>query len=152
MMGGVLALNMRAGRHLLDFLEYSGSRSFLGLVLGNLVLGWVIPHVSNAAHLGGLLAGFVLTFCFLERGRALADRVTRAAQVGWLVLLASTTLYTCFPTARSDYLLAAMEDAGVARKRELLQALLLVPEREIPPHIPPRRWRELIEQELRVLR
>jgi hypothetical protein len=148
MMGGVLALNMRAGRHLLDFLDYSGARSFLGLVLANLILGWVIPNVSNAAHLGGLLAGFVLTFCFFQRGSALVDRTSHAAQAGWLLLLVSTTLYTCFPTARGDYLAHALADADPAQKQRLLLALRLVPAQEVPATIPFEEWQQMIEREL----
>jgi membrane associated rhomboid family serine protease len=126
MMGAILALNMRAGRHLLDFLEHGGARSFLGIVLANLVLGWVIPHVSNAAHLGGMLAGFVVTFSFLERGRTLEDKVARAARAGWVALLLTCTLYACFPTARVDFLVrkvnAAVEPSA---RRPYLEALLL---------------------------
>lgn len=142
MMGAVLALNMRGGRHLLDFLEHGGARSFLGLVLANLVLGWVIPNVSNAAHLGGLLAGFVVTFCFLHRGQLLADRASRAARIGWLLLLLSTTLYTCIPTTRPDYLWARAMDSNTdpARRRAYLAALELIPwEEAVPPEVRARR-------------
>ncbi len=150
MMGAVLALNMRAGRHLLDFLDHAGSRAFLGLVLANLILGWVIPNVSNAAHLGGLLAGFVLTFCFLERGHAPTDRVSRAAQAGWLLLLLSTTLYTCWPTARGDYLLArAIEIDDPAQRRVFLRALRLAPVAESRPDLGAEEWYEMIDRDLR---
>lgn len=150
MMGAVLALNMRAGRHLLDFLDHAGTRSFLGIVLANLVLGWVIPHVSNAAHLGGLLAGFVVTFSFLERGRAISDRISVVARAGWATLLATTTLYTCIPTARGDYLLRkAIETEDDAARRPYLQALRLLPESELKANVPYAELQDMIERELR---
>lgn len=144
MMGAILALNMRGGRHLLDFLDHSGARSFLSIVLANLVLGWVIPQVSNAAHLGGMLAGFVLTFCFLERGRGIEDALSKWARAGWLTLLASTTLYTCWPTARFDYLARKADAAAdAAAQRPYLEALLLMPRTDIPDDL-----RIRIQQEL----
>ena len=69
MLGAAVAINLRSGRHLLDFLDYHGPRQLLGLIAINLFLGLVIPFVSNAAHIGGLVSGFTLSFCFLERQR-----------------------------------------------------------------------------------
>jgi rhomboid protease GluP len=152
LMGAILALNMRAGRHLLDFLEVAGARSFLSVIVANLILGWVIPFVSNAAHLGGLLAGFVLTFCFLERGRTQADGVARMAQAGWALLLVTTTLYTCWPVARGDYLLSkVLTTDDVARQRTYWEALRFVPPREARQEVPTERWVEMVEQELQAL-
>lgn len=154
MMGAILALNMRSGRHLLDFLDYAGTRSFLAIVLGNLVLGWVIPHVSNAAHLGGMLAGFVVTFSFLERGRTVDDRLSRLARTGWIALLAASTLYTCFPTVRADVLTRRLSEADdLATQRRCLQALLLLPPDELAGD-PARAYalRSLLESEFERLR
>jgi rhomboid protease GluP len=66
MIGAYVAINMRAGRHLLDFLEHGGASSLLGVLAANLILGLVVPQISNSAHLGGLLSGFVLTFFSLS--------------------------------------------------------------------------------------
>ncbi|MGH7716641.1 MAG: rhomboid family intramembrane serine protease, partial [Vulcanimicrobiaceae bacterium] len=35
-------------------------QSMVGLVLINVLLGFMIPNISQAGHLGGLVAGFVL--------------------------------------------------------------------------------------------
>ena len=126
MMGAALALNMRQGRHLLDFLNYGGPRQLLGLIGINLVIGFMLPQVSNAGHIGGLIAGFALTFCFLERGRGAIDGTARAIQAGWIVLLASLTFYCVRPVTRWDYLvqqIVATEDPE--RKRQLARALIL---------------------------
>ena len=69
MFGAVLALNMRSGRHLLSFLDFEGPRRLVSLILVNLAIG-MLPFISNTAHVGGLVAGFVLTFVFLVPGRA----------------------------------------------------------------------------------
>ncbi|MEZ5963471.1 MAG: rhomboid family intramembrane serine protease [Planctomycetota bacterium] len=146
MMGAILALNMRGGRHLLDFLDHSGARSFLGTIVANLVLGWIIPYVSNAAHLGGMLAGFVLTFCFLERGR-MQDRVSAWARAGWATLLATSTLYTCFPTARADYLVRKFLSAPDADARlPYVRALMLVPETERVRDVAPAQWQRVVRR------
>lgn len=133
MMGAILALNMRAGRHLLDFLEQEGTRSFLSLILVNLILGWVIPHVSNAAHVGGLLVGFVFTFVFLVPGRGPRDGLARAARAGWFALLLSTTIYTCVPTARADYLLRRLIETSDPHERESVALALEGTARDMLP-------------------
>jgi rhomboid protease GluP len=134
-MGAALALNMRQGRHTLDFLDYHGPRQLVALIVVNLLLGALLPMVSNAAHVGGLLGGFVLVFCFVERGRAEADRLTRVLQAGWLALLVAWTLYSCIPVARWDYLFqqvqAAADGADEERRSRLIEALL----RAAPPDV-----------------
>lgn len=111
MLGAAVALNMRAGRHLLDFLSYQGPRQLIFLIVVNLAIGWLIPVVSNAAHIGGLVAGFVLVFCFLDVGRRKPDRTGRAIQGGWIALYAAALLYACEPVLRWDHLLTRFEAA-----------------------------------------
>ena len=118
MLGAAVAINMRCGRHLLDFLDYHGPRQLLGLIAINLILGLLIPFVSNAAHIGGLVSGFALSFCFLERGRAGIDGAGRVTQAGWIALFVSVLFYCCFPVLRWDYLLtrtARADDPARAR-------------------------------------
>ncbi len=103
MMGAALALNMRLGRHLFDFMSHQAGRGLISLLVINLALGMFIPQVSNAGHIGGLIAGFALTFCFLERGRTPADTTARVVQAGWAALFASLIFYCCFPVLRFDY-------------------------------------------------
>ena len=106
MLGAAVAVNMRSGRHLLDFLDYHGPRQLLGLIAINLILGLLIPFVSNAAHIGGLVSGFALAFCFLERGRSPVDGPGRAVQTAWVALFVSVLFYCAYPVVRWDYLMS----------------------------------------------
>ncbi len=109
MLGAALSIQMRYGRTWTDFLEQQSGRSLLTMVGVNLLLGLLIPVVSNAAHVGGLIGGFVATFCFLDRGRHAADRTARWIQAGWIALLASLVLWAMFPFPRMDALAWARE-------------------------------------------
>lgn len=111
MAGAAVALNMRHGRHLLDFLNYRGPRMLLSLIAINLLLGMMFDTISNAGHIGGLISGFVLSFCFLYRGREAPDRASRAVQIGWIALFTSLLLYCTHPVVRTDYLVAEYERA-----------------------------------------
>jgi membrane associated rhomboid family serine protease len=117
MAGAVVATHMRQGRHLLDFLNYRGPRLLVMLIVANLIFGMVSDIVSNAGHIGGLIAGFALTFCFLERGREPADRASRAVQAGWIALFASLVFYCINPVVRLDYLLLHYDQASSAPQR-----------------------------------
>lgn len=112
MLGAALSIQMRYGRTWTDFLEQQSGRSLLTMVGVNLLLGLLIPVVSNAAHIGGLLGGFVAAFCFLDRGRHAPDRTARWIQAGWLLLLASLLLWSMFPFPRVDALAWAKERAS----------------------------------------
>jgi len=129
MLGCMLAMNMRLGRHMLDFLNYAGPRQLVTLIIANLLLGMMIPYVSNAGHIGGLISGFALSFCFLQRGRDPADRMSRVIQAGWIALFCSLVFYCVRPVARLDYLVIQFEGAAsTARRTELARALLQYPE------------------------
>jgi rhomboid protease GluP len=149
MFGSALALNMRGGRHLLDFLNYRGPRTLVSLIIVNLVLGWLMPMVSNAAHIGGLVAGFVLTFLFLDRGRRpQLDVVGRAVQLGWIALFVSLTCYCTTPVARWDYHWRRYHQATSAEDRARWAPLvhvsgILQEEEHAPPWLAARvvRWK-----------
>lgn len=51
------------------FEQRTGQRAragaYSGMVVGNLVLGFLIPQIDNAAHLGGLVAGILFTWALL---------------------------------------------------------------------------------------
>ncbi len=124
MFGAALAINMRQGRHHLEFLDYLGPRSIPMLIGINLLIGWIIPFISNTAHIGGLIAGFALTFCLLDRGRSQHDRLSRSIAAGWIVLVLGLSLYCLHPVLRWDYRLRQyyVIEAG-PRKQELADLL-----------------------------
>lgn len=121
MLGALLALNIRGGRTLLDFLENHGARQLIGIIVINLAIGLVIPIISNSAHIGGLIGGFVLVFCFYDIGRrAKVDKIGKSIQAGWIVLVLCTTLYAMHPVLRFDYTLKQyLQEPDSARRRSL---------------------------------
>jgi membrane associated rhomboid family serine protease len=117
MLGAMLALVARSGRTRLAFLRHHFARSLLSLIAINLVLGWVIPAISNSAHVGGLISGFVLVYAFLDTGRERVDGVGRAIQAGWVAVLLALTCYALFPVLRWDYQLDRSRNAATAEER-----------------------------------
>lgn len=103
MMGALVALMMRRGRTQLEFLSYHPARSLLTLIAANLLLGWMLPMVSNSAHIGGLISGFVLVYVFLERGRQGVDAAGRMVQAAWVGLFAAAVLWSAAPVPRWDW-------------------------------------------------
>lgn len=103
MMGAAVGLLMRRGRSHLEFLDYHGSRNLLTLIAVNLALGFMLPMISNAAHIGGLLAGFACAFWFLEKPRIAPDAPHRAIQGGLVALVAALTLYVTRPALEAHW-------------------------------------------------
>lgn len=62
---------------------------YSGMILINVILGFVVPGIDNAAHLGGLAAGFAVTYLMahLRPNRLIARSPGRAAFVGGLMLV-----------------------------------------------------------------
>jgi hypothetical protein len=123
MMGSLVAWNMRAGRHLFAFLEFEGPRRLLSLIAVNLLIGLLIPVVSNTGHVGGLVAGFALTFLWLA-----PSRETSAARRHWqaavLALFASAAFASVRPVWRWDCILHEIEQASGERRLALERALV----------------------------
>lgn len=103
MLGAALAYNVRGGRTLLDFMHNHGSRRLIALIVLNLLIGFLVPIISNSAHVGGLITGFLLVFCFLEAGRERVDRTGRAIQAGWIAVFLGALLYVLNPIMRYGY-------------------------------------------------
>lgn len=105
MMGAILGSNLRSGRTFMEVMNYPGTRQILLLLAINLGIGFLLPMISNSAHIGGLVGGFIVTFCFLDRGRFKADATSRVIQAGWIAMFLSLLFYTMFPVVSSSYLL-----------------------------------------------
>lgn len=105
LIGCYLAQEARAGRSPLEFTRTPRGRQLLGVIATNLLIGVLIPVISNSAHIGGLVGGFVMGTMFLETGRVKPDRLFRATQLGWIVLLLAATAYSCAPVANRHWLL-----------------------------------------------
>lgn len=121
MFGAAIALNMRSGRHLLAFLDFEGPRRLMANVALNLAIGYFLPFISNTCHVGGLIAGFVLTFLWLAPGRPSA--LQWAWRLATAALLASLTFAALLPVTRHDWLDRAREaETNPARKAALGRA------------------------------
>lgn len=120
MLGAVVAMQMRAGRHLFAFLDYEGPRRVLGLIAVNLVLGWLIPFVSNTAHVGGLCAGFLATFVWLVPPR-LPTRGLGAWRAATAALFAGLLFASVLPVTRYDWLWNRSLGVTDAARRGALQ-------------------------------
>jgi len=104
MMGAMVAMNTRHGRSPLDFLEYEGPRQLISMIVANLILGFLIPNVSNAAHVGGLVGGFALVHQFFDRrGRHAPDRLGVVVQSGWIAVFVAGVVWVAYPVTRWDY-------------------------------------------------
>lgn len=124
MLGCAVAMNMRAGRHLLDFLSFEGPRQLLAMIAVNLAIGYWLPFISNTGHVGGLVAGFVVTFLWLRPGPASAGQ--RAWRMATSALFLGLLFATLYPVTRFDRLDA--ESAAATdreRERRLLEAYFL---------------------------
>ncbi|MCR9247303.1 MAG: rhomboid family intramembrane serine protease [bacterium] len=118
-LGAVFALNMRHGRHLFAFLQDEGNRRMIWFTVAYLIAGIWLP-VSNTGHIGGLLAGFALTFCWLAPGRE-PTRNVRRYRIALTALFCSLCFVSLSPAARWDQLwnrsIADESPYGKARRR-----------------------------------
>lgn len=59
--GALAAAGMRLGPRGRDLV-----RGMLGIVLINLIIGFMVPNISMAGHVGGLIVGFIVGFLVFE--------------------------------------------------------------------------------------
>ncbi|MCC7065031.1 MAG: rhomboid family intramembrane serine protease [Planctomycetes bacterium] len=119
LLGALVAMNMAAGRHMLSFLDYEGPRRLLGMIGIYLLLGFLLPFISNEAHIGGLLAGFFVTLLWIRPVRTLTS--LRPWRVAFAALLASLLLASIYPPVRSDTLWAASFQTTDLRRQNALR-------------------------------
>lgn len=101
-LGAIVALQMRQGRHAFAFLEFEGPRRLLLTIAAYLVLGALIPFVSNTAHVGGLLGGFLGAVAFLVPPRQV-NRTLHMWRAAIGALFLGLTLYAALPVVRWDW-------------------------------------------------
>jgi membrane associated rhomboid family serine protease len=122
MMGALLALVARSGRHAGDFFGNHMARSLMSNIAVNLGIAFLIPNVSNAAHVGGMVAGFLLVLCFLDPGRRAPTRALQAWRVTLAALFAAAVFQAVMPVTRWDWLLLHWERAAPGPWRDQLRA------------------------------
>lgn len=103
MLGALVAMFMRSGRHAFAFLAFEGPRAVLAMIGANLLIGWIVPYISNTAHIGGLVAGFVVTLLFLVPPRQ-PTRGLRQWRLALGALFASLLFASVMPVTRYDWL------------------------------------------------
>lgn len=124
LLGGLVAANMRGGRHLFGFLDFEGPRALLGMIGANLLIGYLLPFVSNTAHVGGLLAGFLVTFLFLVPPRT-PSRTLVHWRLAVAALTASLLFWSVAPATRWDHLWNLGVESHGARQTALLRAAVM---------------------------
>lgn len=72
--GAFFAIGLKHGKPGLDMIKAN-----LGILVLNLIFTFTFPGISKAAHVGGLLAGFVLTYFIYFPPRPVAARVVDAS-------------------------------------------------------------------------
>jgi membrane associated rhomboid family serine protease len=122
MLGAAVALNVRSGRHSLAFLDFEGPRRLLGMIVANLLLGFFLPMISNTAHIGGLVAGFLVTLLWLEPGRAVTAQLW-AWRAAATALFAGLLFHSLMPVTRADWLFERARRAPVAEQLPLQRAM-----------------------------
>lgn len=122
MMGGVVAWQMQHGRNALSFLDYDGPRRLIGTIAVYIVIGAFIPFISNAGHVGGLLAGFGVTFLFLTPARHQSARL-QSWRSAFVALLLGATIWSLQPFTRWQWLWnTSIEQPDAIRARQLRRA------------------------------
>lgn len=104
-MGALLAILIRKGHSYRDFFDNPAGRQILSLIVINLAIGWAFPIISNTGHVGGLIAGFGVTFFFFrlsEGGSRLARRPLIESVAFGLLFVAAIAL-ACRPVVRTWY-------------------------------------------------
>lgn len=96
LLGALLAFNLRHRRELPSWMASAQTRNLLVLIAINVGIGFLVPMVDNAGHIGGLLLGYVAGMALgrdlMASPRLDAPRAKRAALVALLFVAAAPAL------------------------------------------------------------
>lgn len=85
---GLLAALTYFGYHYRVYLGTVMRSQIIPLILLNLMIGFISPGINNAAHIGGLIGGFLITMALGVAYKSTTSEKTN----GWIL----TIIYTCF--------------------------------------------------------
>lgn len=111
LLGAMLALFVRRRRHMSREQFRAGVMSLVVIVLINIAFGLAVPVVDNSAHIGGLLAGFVLALLLTTRQRLLG-------------LAACLLLPVALHPLLMERLRSAPDEVGVVERMKAIDAAL----------------------------
>lgn len=100
--GAMIAFHARQGGSPSGHVHVAISKQWLSIAAMNLLLGALIPYVSNAAHIGGLLTGMLFVFVTTTGPRGERPRIGVAA-AGCIALVLSLLALCIRPVHRWDY-------------------------------------------------
>lgn len=116
---GLLGAGFRLEGLLSDAFDSQGlknrprKRIYSGLVVTNIILGLIIPVIDNAAHIGGLITGWLLTESMLRiRPNRLRQRNTAIAG-GIYILLFLFSIFAIGSSANKSWVLRRYFEAGM---------------------------------------
>ena len=117
MMGALVAWLLRQGGSPRGHMHLLAARQMAVMIAMNLVLGFLVPMVSNAAHLGGLATGFVVGWIASPAPRG--ARLAFALEIQAAIALWLTAASLCvFPVHRWDWHLLQWERATTQDQRD----------------------------------
>ena len=140
LMGGLIGYGMSRSRNALEFLEQDLGRSLLMLAVVNIALGFGFPRINNAAHIGGLLMGLVLTQIGLVSYHRRPDRNGWLLRAAAAILCVEAALYGFSPIFNGGWhFYRAVSAAEQGRPHQslpaLARALRLEPELRSRPEV-----------------
>jgi rhomboid protease GluP len=101
LLGAGWLLERAVGEHIRRLTgHFPGRRIYTSMIVINLVFGFVIPGIDNAAHVGGLVAGAIVTAAMLRlRNNRLHDR---SPKTGFAMLFVMASILGCGALWSSD--------------------------------------------------
>ena len=117
MMGALVAWLVQQGGSPRGHMHLLAARQMVVMIGMNLLLGFLVPMVSNAAHLGGLVTGFVVGWLVSPMPRG-ARRPFALVITATIALLLSAASLSVFPVHRWDWHLLRWERATSQEQRD----------------------------------